>query len=64
MTYDANFVPLNCVAGSVPAVILGSGVSAADVYKFTKDHGHSITLGACPSVGVAGGFSMGGGHGP
>lgn len=34
------------------------------VYAAVDKAGYSITLGAFSSVGVAGGFAMGGGHGP
>jgi len=57
MKYEENFMGFN-------AIRLGAGVLAQDVYKFAKENGKSITLGASNSVGVAGGFALGGGHGP
>ncbi|MCO5549801.1 hypothetical protein L7F22_003275 [Adiantum nelumboides] len=46
------------------AMVLGAGVSADQAYTAAGNAGRSITLGAYSSVGVAGGFAMGGGHGP
>lgn len=46
------------------ALVLGAGVNADDAYGAAAQNGRTITLGAYASVGVAGGFAMGGGHGP
>ncbi|PWN34598.1 FAD-binding domain-containing protein [Meira miltonrushii] len=46
------------------ALALGAGVSADQAYTAAGNAGRSITLGAYSSVGVAGGYAMGGGHGP
>lgn len=56
-TYQDNFRGKN-------AVILGAGVDADQAYSFAGKNGKTITLGAYGSVGVAGGFAQGGGHGP
>lgn len=43
---------------------MGAGVLADAAYNFASSKGKSITLGAVGSVGVGGGFVLGGGHGP
>jgi hypothetical protein len=50
--------------GKGNAVVMGAGTYATDAYDFANRNGKSITLGAVGTVGVAGGFAMGGGHGP
>ena len=45
-------------------LVLGAGVQAGEAYKAAADRNKAITLGAVRSVGIAGGFAMGGGHGP
>lgn len=64
ISYNAEYVPDGCSAAGLPAAIMGSGVQAREAYAFAGQHDHAITLGACPSVGVAGGYAQGGGHGP
>ncbi|KAI1819121.1 FAD/FMN-containing isoamyl alcohol oxidase MreA [Xylaria intraflava] len=46
------------------ALKLGAGVRAIDVYTFAGQHGLQVVGGNCPTVGLAGGYSAGGGHGP
>lgn len=46
------------------AIKLGAGVLAADVMRAAKGFGVRVVGGFCPSVGVAGGYIQGGGHGP
>ncbi|KAF9062601.1 hypothetical protein BDP27DRAFT_1368717 [Rhodocollybia butyracea] len=45
-----------------PAVKLGAGVQGFDVLTATKDLGLIVVGGECPSVGLAGGYTQGGGH--
>ncbi|KAK4223157.1 hypothetical protein QBC38DRAFT_488250 [Podospora fimiseda] len=45
------------------AVKFGAGVQVIEAYKAAKDAGLRIVGGACPSVGVSGGWLPGGGHG-
>ncbi|KAI9048465.1 hypothetical protein LZ554_007300 [Drepanopeziza brunnea f. sp. 'monogermtubi'] len=45
-----------------PAVKLGAGVIAADAYLAVHQRGYRIVGGSCPTVGLAGGYSQGGGH--
>lgn len=46
------------------ALKLGAGVLATDAMRVAKDLGVRIVGGFCPSVGIAGGYIQGGGHGP
>jgi hypothetical protein len=47
-----------------PALKLGAGVHAIDAYEFAQKHGLMVAGGNCPTVGLAGGWTQGGGHGP
>ncbi|KAK0544411.1 hypothetical protein OC846_000905 [Tilletia horrida] len=65
MSYSAAFTPDSCAsAGTFPAATLGAGVLAQDSLAFSEKNNYTITHGAVGSVGVAGGFALGGGHGP
>ncbi|GFN20584.1 hypothetical protein AtubIFM55763_005690 [Aspergillus tubingensis] len=44
------------------AVRLGAGVQGFEAYEFADAHGYQIVGGECSSVGIAGGYSQGGGH--
>ena len=45
-----------------PALKLGAGVVTSAAYETANQHGLRIVGGDCPSVGIAGGFTQGGGH--
>ena len=45
------------------AVTLGAGIQWGEAFDFVEKHGR-IIVGGSPSVGAAGGWVMGGGHGP
>ncbi|KAJ5817288.1 FAD-binding domain-containing protein [Penicillium robsamsonii] len=47
---------------SGPAMKLGAGVQGFEAYAAADAVGHRIVGGACPTVGIAGGYSQGGGH--
>ncbi|KAI0128340.1 FAD binding domain-containing protein [Xylariales sp. AK1849] len=47
-----------------PAVRIGAGVQAYEAYGAVAARGLRITGGLCPTVGIAGGYVTGGGHGP
>ncbi|KAE8228392.1 hypothetical protein CF326_g6679 [Tilletia indica] len=65
MSYSATFTPDSCPsAGTFTAATLGAGVLAQDSLAFSEKNKFSITHGAVGTVGVAGGFALGGGHGP
>ncbi|KAM3553744.1 hypothetical protein ARSEF4850_006774 [Beauveria asiatica] len=46
------------------AVKLGAGVQAFDVYRKAAAQGLRVVGGYCPTVGIAGGYLQGAGHGP
>lgn len=45
-----------------PALKLGAGVIAADAYLAAHNKGYRVVGGSCPTVGLAGGYTQGGGH--
>lgn len=45
-----------------PAIKLGSGNEGFDAYLGANKTNHRIVGGSCPTVGIAGGYSQGGGH--
>ncbi|KAL3488174.1 FAD-binding domain-containing protein [Aspergillus germanicus] len=47
---------------SGPAYKLGSGVLGYQVLEATHSQGHVVVGGECPTVGLAGGYTQGGGH--
>ncbi len=47
---------------SGPAVKIGAGVISGELYAAVANHGYRAVGGTCASVGVAGGYSAGGGH--
>lgn len=63
-THNLNSLSFNPNFNGNAAVIMGAGVQAEPAYRFAALNGQDITLGAYGSVGVAGGFALGGGHGP
>jgi FAD/FMN-containing dehydrogenase len=46
------------------AARIGAGIQVEEAYEAAHKVGLTITGGTCPSVGVAGGWFLGGGHGP
>jgi hypothetical protein len=63
-THNLNSLSINNNFNGNSAIVMGAGVQAEPAYRFAALNGKDITLGAYGSVGVAGGFAMGGGHGP
>lgn len=47
-----------------PAVKMGAGIQAFEAYPQAAAHGLRIVGGYCPTVGIAGGYLQGAGHGP
>ncbi|KAH7324398.1 putative isoamyl alcohol oxidase [Stachybotrys elegans] len=45
-----------------PAVKLGAGIIGGHAYEYVAQAGYRIVGGECPSVGIAGGYTTGGGH--
>ncbi|ESZ93417.1 hypothetical protein SBOR_6197 [Sclerotinia borealis F-4128] len=47
-----------------PAVHIGAGVRYSDLHPVARKHGYRVVSGSCSTVGLTGGFTQGGGHGP
>ncbi|KAG9251786.1 uncharacterized protein F5Z01DRAFT_683115 [Emericellopsis atlantica] len=47
---------------SGPAMRVGAGVTGAEAAEAAHKAGLTVVVGGCPSVGVAGGYTQGGGH--
>ncbi|GAA5836731.1 hypothetical protein JCM11251_002710 [Rhodosporidiobolus azoricus] len=65
-TYEPEFVPEGAPEGTKPekAIRAGAGNVVADLYKAADEAGVVVTAGVSRTVGGAGGFVLGGGHGP
>ncbi|KAJ7618051.1 hypothetical protein FB45DRAFT_933192 [Roridomyces roridus] len=61
MTYHTEFTPSECTA-SYRAITVGAGVTFEQVYKFAEDNDATFIGGYAQTVGVSGGWMMGGGH--
>ncbi|KAE8151235.1 hypothetical protein BDV25DRAFT_128923 [Aspergillus avenaceus] len=48
---------------SGPALRLGAGVQGSQALSAAQSSNHTLVTGNCPSVGIAGGYTQGGGHG-
>lgn len=58
------YLTFNGTQYSGDAFKLGAGVSVAEAYEFADSHKLTVVGGNEPTVGFAGGYSQGGGHGP
>ncbi|PQE22275.1 FAD binding domain-containing protein [Rutstroemia sp. NJR-2017a WRK4] len=47
-----------------PSYRIGAGVGYNNLYPVASADGYRVVGGSCPTVGVTGGFTQGGGHGP
>ncbi|KAI8634142.1 FAD/FMN-containing isoamyl alcohol oxidase MreA [Xylariaceae sp. FL1651] len=47
-----------------PAIKVGAGVASVEAYAFADSYGLMVVGGNCGTVGLAGGYTQGGGHGP
>ncbi|RFU81505.1 fad-binding domain-containing [Trichoderma arundinaceum] len=64
-SFVSSFTAQNCAASNKQNIgIIGAGVNAEEAIAFFGSHGMMVTTGGCPTVGIAGGFGQGGGHGP
>ncbi|EFQ99475.1 6-hydroxy-D-nicotine oxidase [Nannizzia gypsea CBS 118893] len=56
--------PMNYQSGAYtgPAMKIGAGVLGQEVYEVASQNNVVVVGGACPSVGIAGGYTQGGGH--
>ncbi|KAF1810088.1 FAD-binding domain-containing protein [Eremomyces bilateralis CBS 781.70] len=65
--WTASWAPSNGSAPNGPklaAVTIGAGMAWTSVTSTVERNGHVVTTGADTTVGAAGGWTMGGGHGP
>ncbi|KAF5377947.1 hypothetical protein D9615_006755 [Tricholomella constricta] len=62
ISYNPDFVPEGCSKAN-PGVTVGAGVQWGEAYAFAEAHNITIVGGSDRSVGVAGGWLQGGGHG-
>ncbi|KAI1374299.1 hypothetical protein F4677DRAFT_461575 [Hypoxylon crocopeplum] len=46
-----------------PAIKIGAGYTGGEVLLYAAAAGYTVVSGDCPTVGVSGGYSAGGGHG-
>ncbi|KAN0096945.1 hypothetical protein V8E55_001391 [Tylopilus felleus] len=65
LSYVPEFVPQGSNAAPVPALTMGAGTQIYNsiVYSYAAAHNFSPVIGACLTVGAAGGYLQGGGHG-
>jgi hypothetical protein len=47
-----------------PAVKFGADIQVSEAYEYAKSHGVTVVGGEAATVGLAGGFPLGGGHSP
>lgn len=60
--YYPNFSAANGYRG--PAIKFGAGIQVFEVYEFAKELGVTVVGGESVTVGLAGGYTAGGGHSP
>jgi len=64
MTFHKSFTAYNCPSANGQNIgEMGAGVQASDAYEFFGQYNMDVTGGNEGSVGLAGGFGQGGGHG-
>ena len=54
----------NSISYTGKAMRMGAGVQAIEAYEAAHAQGLVVVGGNCPTVGIAGGYTQGGGHGP
>lgn len=59
-----SFINYTSASYTGPAAKVGAGVEVSDAYSAASANGYRVTGGGCPTVGLAGGWLPGGGHGP
>lgn len=62
--FHDTFDQCQCKTGLQNIGIIGAGVTAGEAYDAFAKNGMHVVVGAVSSVGIAGGFGQGGGHGP
>ncbi|KAE9377580.1 FAD-binding domain-containing protein [Stipitochalara longipes BDJ] len=65
MEFLPEFTLQNCHSTTRKNIgIIGAGVTGDEAIAFFSGYGMEVTIGICPTVGIAGGFGQGGGIGP
>ena len=59
---SVNFINYESPSYNGPAIKMGAGVQAYDAYYAASEQGLRVLGGTCPTVGLAGGYTQGGGH--
>ncbi|PCG97577.1 FAD-binding, type 2 [Penicillium occitanis (nom. inval.)] len=59
---DRQIIDYNSTYYQGKAVKLGAGVQGIEAYQLADANGLQVVGGECPTVGIAGGYSQGGGH--
>ncbi|KAF2466123.1 FAD-binding domain-containing protein [Lindgomyces ingoldianus] len=62
--YYKTFQPKGCKTQYTNVGQVGAGIQAQEAWEFFEPLNMLVTVGAVSSVGIAGGFGQGGGHGP
>ena len=64
LEFHDTFTAAKCsVADGKNIAVIGAGVVGAEAIPFFEQYGMDVTVGAVETVGLAGGFGQGGGHG-
>lgn len=61
---DISFVDWKDRHYSGKAIKLGAGVQGIEAYRAANAQGFAVVGGSCPTIGIAGGYTQGGGHSP
>lgn len=65
MEFQPSFTAHLCPASNKQDIgIIGAGVTTEEALAFFSTYGMMVTIGGCSTVGIAGGYGQGGGHGP
>jgi FAD/FMN-containing dehydrogenase len=65
MEFHNTFRAHNCPpANSKNIGVIGARVSAAEALEYFSAYKMDVTTGGCPTVGISGGYTQGGSHGP
>ena len=59
---DIEFVDYDKPCYKGKAIKMGAGVMGIEAYRAAHDQGLAVVGGECPTVGIAGGYTQGGGH--
>ncbi|KAM0245094.1 hypothetical protein ACHAQJ_010648 [Trichoderma viride] len=65
ISFESSFTAQNCPTASTRKniAIIGAGVNAQEAMDYFDQRDFMVTIGGCPSVGIAGGFGQAAGHG-